>query len=577
MDVRGLAALLLLISLSSAACEGSLSMYVPAVVGSEGGLVNVTLTLVPGEGDSFVSVYPRTGVATQDSIEDAVSYARSLSGNGSECDIIVDFGGEPTASFIDGPSGGTALTVMSYSLLSGASLRNDTIITGTIDQSGYVGPVGGLYEKAKGAASVGADYFITPQENIYEMILLRNVESIYGIKILQATKVEDVIAFMSENRSIEQEGLAVANRTIPDLPDYDEQGLESFRGIARKMVDMERRALGGITNGEEETAAVKSFYENELERQDAILSQGYLFSAANEAFLNYIDISTVKVIIRGDPDLPRKKGEAGICLSGVKRPQMTDANFEWVAGSDQRAAWAKDRIDSTDISGSMPADEQYARYNELMYADAWCLVSKELVAAAPAGGKALDEGAWKGLAEQKIGEASLLDVRDADTAGRLEIARDSFGKGRYAAAIYDAVYVIESVRADSAALEPGAIDALVQENRTSLWGKVYQSHAAFMLAMNQTDGALRSALLAQGLENATALMRASMAEAGPSPAPEETAAPGPPGGGDIMPLALAGAISIFLLVVVIILVSGRTHGNDGKRARKAYRARAEKK
>jgi uncharacterized protein len=191
--------LILFLSVSMA-CNATISQYVPAIVGNGGQLVNVTVSIIPGEGDVYVNVYPRTGITTQESIEQAVTYAHFFSKQSRGCDVVVDFD-ENNAGFIEGPSAGTALTVMTVALLENKSLRNDTIMTGTIDQFGNVGPVGGLYEKAKEAATIGASYFITPVENFYESLLLNKVEEDYGIEIIEARTVQEVIGFMTENKT----------------------------------------------------------------------------------------------------------------------------------------------------------------------------------------------------------------------------------------------------------------------------------------------------------------------------------------------------------------------------------------
>src|SRR5512143_2002165 len=265
--MRTLILLLALLSVASAACSGSITKYVPAVVGSDGELVNVTMSLVPGDGSIFVSVYPRTGIMTQDSVEQAVVYAGGLAGAGNDCDVLVNFGDNPSTNLIDGPSAGTALTVMAYSLLSGKPERNDTIITGTIDQSGEVGPVGGLYEKASGAARMGADYFITPVENFYELLLLKQVERDYGIKVIQAGRVEDVIAFMTENRSIDQQPLGIRNRPVPQAPPYDSSAISGLGPLAQTMIGLEDNLTGSMNGTDDTTTSIRGFFSNEVQRQ----------------------------------------------------------------------------------------------------------------------------------------------------------------------------------------------------------------------------------------------------------------------------------------------------------------------
>lgn len=563
--MRSLAFLIILLS-ASMACNGTITQQVPAVVGNGGSLVDVTVELLPGNGDIYVSVYPRTGISTQDSIELAVSYARAFANQNKECDIRVSFGQEG-AAFVDGPSAGAALTVMTYAALENKSLRNDTIITGTIDSLGNVGPVGGLYEKAKGAASIGARYFITPMENFYEMLLLKSIESSYGLEVIEARNVREVILFMSENKSINQTGLGGRNREILSLAEYDDSGLVEFADVASAMIDLEKGALNSVADFDNETEEMKEFFENEVSRQEKLLDSGYVFSSANEAFLNYIDLMTINAILENNVDLPRKKGEVSICLSRLERPDMTEKNFEWLVGSDLRTQWASDRIKNTDIDSRILAEEKFVKFNELMYGMAWCGVAGSLLDNAPSGGEKIEESVWEGLARKKLAEARELEVT-GELASRLAIAENSYAKGLYGAAIFDSVYVISGSQSQLALnseldIEDEVSDMLDEEKNT-LWGNVYHSHAAFLSEINETSTAYRTLLLAEGLENATYEMAAANATPAQSSIDEQ-----------IDLVVFAAIVSMFILFVLLILIIRRVHGN--KRSRKAYRTSKKKR
>lgn len=594
-----LAVLAALPAMSHADCGSSAWLMIPAVVGDDGGLVNASMVLAPGKGDVYMNVFPRTGTNTQESLELAVAYARYRAKDGQGCDVLVDFTSDSGTGYIEGPSGGTALSVMAYSLFSGREMRHDTVITGAIDRSGKVAPVGGLYEKARSAAEAGAAYFITPTENLYELLLLKRLEGRYGITILQARNVNDVMDFMLENKSIDQAELSPKPRSVPDIPAYD-AGVPEFRPVAEAMVALENRTVGTVPGSSNESAAIRDFFAGEAARQQGIIGRGYLFSAANEAFLNYIDISTIRALMAGEPDIPRKKGEIGICVSSLPRPGLTDLNFEWVVGADLRKAWAMDKYNTTETDGMPLEDEKFVAYNELMYGDAWCKVAKSLLDAAPAGGAQVSEASWEGLAERKLAEARELELQDPELLSRLNIAQESYGKGRYGAAIYDAAYVIAMHESSIMKAGTNETSLLVGEKRESLWGKVYQSHAAFMLAQNDSSGAYRTALFALSLDNVTAEMRAVAGTAGP---PQDgngsagtqnqgqgTANPGLETG-DWMTAAGTGQdllqnalilitatvlIVVFLLVIAIILWSRRADDGNDKRTGKAYRAKPKK-
>jgi len=575
--MRPLAFLLFALALSFASCEGQISQRVPAVMGDGGGLVNVSMSLVEGNGTVFVSVLPSTGEVTQKSIYDAVAYAYSIADARGPCDVLVSFSGNPSTSYIDGPSAGASLAVMAYALIENRTMRNDSIITGTIESGGAVGPVGGLYEKASSAGDAGARYFITPVESFYEMLLLREVEKTRGITAIQAGNVGDIIDFMLNGSEIPRSSFEIRNRSAPDLPVYVATGLERMDGVSQTMIGLEQALAGSLGIADESGRGIVEFYDAEILRQNAILGKGYAFSAANEAFLNYIDLLTIDAVGKDEVDIPRAKGAAGICLGGVERPPMTDRNFEWVAGSDQRRSWAMEKINSTESVDGMLEDERLYAFNRLMYARAWCAVSKSLLSAAPEGGNEINESAWEPYAREKVGEARAMAALDEDHATRLNIAQGEYEAGRYAAAIFDAVYVIETGNPDTPPADDETVDTLISSNMSSLWGRVYQSHAAFLLAQNQTQAAYRAMLFAKALDDATLRMvdegeYAAETPAVPDGRPIETDGGAPDGlWGDFI-IAFA---SILLLLVLLLLLTRRKHGDDGKGPLKADRAEQE--
>jgi len=65
----------------------------------------------------------------------------------------------------DGPSAGTAITIVIYSLLSGKKIKNDVAITGEICLHGNVTAIGGLDLKIIGGIRAGVKTFIYPSEN----------------------------------------------------------------------------------------------------------------------------------------------------------------------------------------------------------------------------------------------------------------------------------------------------------------------------------------------------------------------------------------------------------------------------
>jgi hypothetical protein len=378
------------------------------------------------------------------------------------------------------------------------------------------------------------------------MLLMDNVEEQYGIEVLEAEHVSDLIGFMIENKSIEQKDMISRNREIPDLKEYNGSNISYFTSISQTMIKLEEGVIDSINDDE-----IRGFFDNEIKRQSSILEQGYLFSAANEAFLNYIDVSTINAITENKVDIARKKGDVSLCLSRLSIPEKTDRNFEWIIGAELRKQWATDRFNAK-ISSNLLQEEKFIAYNELMYGQAWCHVSSSLLSGAPVGGQKINESLWKSLANEKITEARALNVM-GDLKNRLDIAEDSYSTGLYGAAVFDAVFVIESKRADTGISTGVDVEIetvkLLSEDRKTMWGQIYQSHGAFLYEMNETTSAYRALRLAAGLENATLSMKGIIGQTAETEIEEE-----------MLLVIIAAMVSTFLLLILLILIIRRVHG-----------------
>jgi len=573
------ALLLVLMGLAMAGCQGQISMLVPAVVGDGGGLVNVTMGLSPGDGTVYSTIEPRLGLMTQDSIDQAIEIARMKSGLGQDCDVDVRFSPLSSAGYIDGPSAGSALTVMSYALLMNESIRGDAIITGGIGPHGEVVPVGGLYEKAKGSLADGSiRYFITPTESFYELLLLDTLEEEGGLEVLEAEDVDEIIGFMIDDEPIEEKPLEVRLRSAPEIAPYSGQSVPAFAAVASGMISLERAEIAKLAKDGEPYDGIKEFFESEFTRQEAIIGKGYYFTAANEAFLDYIEIATINGVAGGRVDLPRTKGEVGICLSSTDIPQMGDGNYEWVIGARQRIGWASDKVERSMAEEDTLSDEEYTEYNDLMYGKAWCMVARALSDATPEMGAPIDESVWAATAKDWLGRASDMGASGDETATRMRIAEKAYREGSYGAAIYDAAYVIAMEGSVEGTLAPeeelrDSVAMIASEERDSLWGKVYRSQGVFLLEQNQSASALKVLMLAYELDQADAQMKSDILEARGQAEKQESMEETMLG----YVMLLLTLVSMFLLgALVTVLFKGMKDGSFGKGPRKAPGAAQEK-
>lgn len=93
------------------------------------------------------------------------------------------------AGDVGGPSAGLMFALGIYDKLTPGPLTNgrDIAGTGTIDEEGGVGPIGGIRQKMAGARSGGSEYFLAPVDNCPEVV--DNVPS--GLEVFAVSSFKD--------------------------------------------------------------------------------------------------------------------------------------------------------------------------------------------------------------------------------------------------------------------------------------------------------------------------------------------------------------------------------------------------
>ena len=99
-----------------------------------------------------------------------------------------------------GPSGGLMTTLEIYDLLVEEDITKGLVIagTGTIDDYGNVGEIGGVKYKVLGAEDGGADVFLVPTGDNYKEALKVKKERNLKVKIIEVKTLEDAIEKLSK-------------------------------------------------------------------------------------------------------------------------------------------------------------------------------------------------------------------------------------------------------------------------------------------------------------------------------------------------------------------------------------------
>ena len=135
------------------------------VSGFLGSVIEIEAVAFPAreKGKGTVRFNETAGSMAKDSVFNAASVLRSITGQDlADFDVHINVIG---GGNIDGPSAGTAILSALVSAVTGRKISQNVAVTGEIALNGNVRPVGGVPEKAYGAAQAGMKTMVIPWEN----------------------------------------------------------------------------------------------------------------------------------------------------------------------------------------------------------------------------------------------------------------------------------------------------------------------------------------------------------------------------------------------------------------------------
>ncbi|NOR85888.1 hypothetical protein GQ473_07290 [archaeon] len=143
--------------------SGQALMYLPAVMRNDTGVsAHVIVSAKKGTGRITTNI---NNVLVADDTQQSIRMAVLVAGihEGIDIDTIdVNYDIYADASTLEGPSAGAAFTITTIAALRDEKLKNDVMITGTINHDGTIGPAGKIFEKASAAKAAGSSVLLVP-------------------------------------------------------------------------------------------------------------------------------------------------------------------------------------------------------------------------------------------------------------------------------------------------------------------------------------------------------------------------------------------------------------------------------
>ncbi len=165
---------------------------------------DVDFVIVPAKAQAAAEKANRTATETETVTittgkSDDTGEERAIVGISAGTDHTFPFTIDIKLADVGGPSAGLMFALGIYDKLTPGNLTGGTFVagTGTIDDAGKVGPIGGIEMKTVGARDKGAEYFLTPKDNC--ATAAKDVPD--GLTLVKVDTIEDALGALKDIRS----------------------------------------------------------------------------------------------------------------------------------------------------------------------------------------------------------------------------------------------------------------------------------------------------------------------------------------------------------------------------------------
>ncbi|HVC57894.1 MAG TPA: S16 family serine protease [Candidatus Acidoferrales bacterium] len=432
---------------SFAAVVGSSGINALAVdtTNNTGNLTPINLTVSNGTGNVIITGPAVVQSSTTQSATTAAQYAATYLGlnysNYNYSYYINSPGGN-----VSGPSAGAAMTLLAISALSHKHLNSGMIITGTISQDGSIGAVGGIYDKVTAAGNAGASFVLVPSapQGSAENMLYALVQANTGVPLIEVANISQAYAYAfgkSPNLSGVVTYMPFVNYYPSQLPQATTTcsngcNMSTFGTLLNKTFDLGSAEIA-LLSSDSSFAHISSQLAMVLNQSEQVGGKGYLYAAANIAFLNYINSF---YFAHHDTSIPSAlataTGVQSYC-SSLMPPQLTSTNYEYVMSGELRQYWANYTVNASIEafnSTSLETDEVLDNIYLAGQASGWCNAANILY------GLTSNSTGTAVSFSQGLKATSLSRISRAASYGNnlyITTARQAYAQGNYGVAILD--------------------------------------------------------------------------------------------------------------------------------------------
>ncbi|MGA5346593.1 YlbL family protein [Streptomyces griseoincarnatus] len=165
---------------------------------------DVVFTIVPAKEQAAAEKEKRTAVKTEKvtittRASDDAGEKRAVVGISAGTDHTFPFTVDIKLADVGGPSAGLMFALGIYDKLTPGSITGGSFVagTGTIDDEGKVGPIGGIEMKTVGARDKGAEYFLTPADNCAAAAM----DTPDGLTLVKVGTIDDALDALKDIRA----------------------------------------------------------------------------------------------------------------------------------------------------------------------------------------------------------------------------------------------------------------------------------------------------------------------------------------------------------------------------------------